>query len=448
MLIILFFLNACSDFVEVDLPKNKLTSETVFEDPAIAEAALRGVYGKMRDNGLFDPYRGLSTLMGIYTDDIESSLTFSDDIIAFQNHTLLVTNTYILGWWNAAYNQIYEANAIIEGVSNALGLSSETVDQFKGEALFIRAYLHLFLTELFGSVPYITTKNYQENTHAVRIPRDLVYEHIISDLTLAADLLAEDEDTVSSNRIRPYVAAANAVLARAYLYIEDWDEAEKASTMVIERFGALESDLDAAFLIGSSEIIWQFKSELDNNNTEEAKLWIPENLPPDFYLSELLFDAFEANDLRQSKWMNTATNTIGAWHYPFKYKEAVSTGASVEYSVQLRLAEQYLIRAEARARQGNNKGAQEDINIIRNRAGLDNTTVSTKEDLLEAILQERRVELFTEQAHRWFDLKRMGKASEVLTTVKPNWQDTNILLPIPDTELMLNPNLLPQNAGY
>ena len=79
---------------------------------------------------------------------------------------------------------------------------------------------------------------------------------------------------------------------------------------------------------------------------------------------------------------------------------------------------------------------------------MDDTTAVTLNELLHAILQERRVELFTEQGHRWFDLKRMGKAAEVLEAIKPNWKDTHILLPVPDKELTLNPNLLPQNEGY
>lgn len=112
------------------------------------------------------------------------------------------------------------------------------------------------------------------------------------------------------------------------------------------------------------------------------------------------------------------------------------------------MEEQYLIRAEARAYQVNISGAQEDLNIIRNRAGLSDTSATTQQDLLSAILQERRLELFTEIGHRWFDLKRTGQAGTVLAPLKPAWQERNLLLPIPETELILNPNLQPQNPGY
>lgn len=120
----------------------------------------------------------------------------------------------------------------------------------------------------------------------------------------------------------------------------------------------------------------------------------------------------------------------------------------MEYSIIFRLSEQYLIRAEARAHLDNISGAQLDLNTIRNRAGLPNTLATSMSDLLNAIIQERQVELFAEQGHRWFDLKRTGNAGTVLSAIKPNWQATDVLLPIPETELEINPNLLPQNSGY
>jgi len=114
----------------------------------------------------------------------------------------------------------------------------------------------------------------------------------------------------------------------------------------------------------------------------------------------------------------------------------------------LRLSELYLIRAEARAKQGFLSGAQDDLNVIRNLAGLPDTTASSQEELLSAILQERRVEFFTESGHRFLDLKRAGQVTTVLDVVKPGWDVHEALFPLPQNELLLNPNLEPQNAGY
>src|SRR5699024_8636093 len=135
-------------------------------------------------------------------------------------------------------------------------------------------------------------------------------------------------------------------------------------------------------------------------------------------------------------------------YFPRKYKEDLNTKESLEYSILFRLAEQYLIRAEARVHLGKIAKAQNDLNKIRNRAGLPNTIAHTEKELVEAIIQERQIELFTEYGQRWFDLKRTHKAAEALSPIKPNWKDTDILLPLPESELELNPNLQPQNKGY
>jgi hypothetical protein len=115
-----------------------------------------------------------------------------------------------------------------------------------------------------------------------------------------------------------------------------------------------------------------------------------------------------------------------------------------EYNMVLRLAEQYLIRAEARGMQNDLTGAMDDVNIIRARAGLSSIdgTGFAQQDVLDAIDQERRAELFVEWGHRWFDLKRTGKIDAVLGPVKPDWQSKDALFPIAQTEIIANPNLI------
>jgi hypothetical protein len=163
--------------------------------------------------------------------------------------------------------------------------------------------------------------------------------------------------------------------------------------------------------------------------------------------SDLLVD-FETGDDRRSVWV--AGN--GVVYYPFKYKQGDNPATTVtEYSMVLRLAEQYLIRAEARLNQGKLVGehsAESDINVIRNRAGLDNTAAVTNEELMAAIEQERRIELFAEWGHRWLDLKRWDRATTVLDPIKADWLRFDMLYPIPQGEINKNNNLNPQNTGY
>ncbi|SNZ02116.1 RagB/SusD family nutrient uptake outer membrane protein, partial [Flagellimonas pacifica] len=210
--------------------------------------------------------------------------------------------------------------------------------------------------------------------------------------------------------------------------------------------------LDQVFLKGSQETIWQLRADADfPKNTREAVQMIIQTIPGQSYaLTNDLLGAFEDGDLRLDHWVGNRSDTDNTitLHYAHKYKAGLNETESLEYSILFRLAEQFLIRAEAKVHMGDIAGARADLDAIRNRAGLPNTMANTESDILEAILLERRVELFTEQGHRWFDLKRTGNAGSVLGAMKPNWQETDILLPIPETELEVNPNLLPQNLGY
>ncbi len=112
------------------------------------------------------------------------------------------------------------------------------------------------------------------------------------------------------------------------------------------------------------------------------------------------------------------------------------------------MAEGYLIRAEARCNLNNFSGAIDDLDKIRNRAGLPSTSATTKDLLLAAIEKENQIEFMNEWGHRWLDLKRKGKADLILGPIKGNnWQSTDVLWPIPENELTYNPYLI-QNPGY
>lgn len=441
-------LTSCSDFVEVEPPKNLLVSETVFSDPATVEAALANIYYKMREQGSMVSGRsGLTTLMGIYSDELDY-YGFDTNSNELFHHNVTASNALLLSWWNNAYNLIYAANDIIGGVENSDALSAESKAQYKGQALFVRAYMHSLLTGLYGDIPYITTTNYLENNSIGRLPVPEVYGHVISDLTSAVDLL--ENINVTGERVLPSQDAALALLSRIYLYVQNWEMSESTATQLIERH-SLEPDISKVFLKESLETLWQLKPDISYKNTYEASQFIIQTIPgQQFALTSSLFDAFEPGDLRLNNWVGSASNIEGTvtLYFPYKYKAYITESQSLEYAIVFRLSEQYLIRAEARAHLENISGAQNDLNRIRNRAGLSNTTANSMNDLLEAIIKERRVELFAEHGQRWFDLKRSEKAGPILSLIKPNWQESDVLFPIPESELEINPNLLPQNGGY
>ncbi len=447
----LFFLvigmTSCSDFVEAEPPKNLLISETVFNDPATVESALANIYYNMREQGMISGRFGLTTLMGIYSDELDY-YGFDVNSAELYNHNVVALNPIILGWWSNAYNLIYAANDIIVGVENSNSLNTVDKERFKGQALFVRAFMHSLLSNIYGDIPYITSTNYLENNSVERLPVSIVTGNIISDLTKSVTLL--ENTAIIGERLTPNLSASKALLARMYLYTENWELAEMISSDLINRH-TLESDINGVFLKESPETLWQLKPGDSPRNTHEANELIIQVIPgQQFALSNVLLDAFEPGDLRLNNWTGSTTSTDGTitLHFADKFKATFAETESLEYSIIFRLSEQYLIRAEARVKLGNISGAQQDLNAIRNRAGLTNTTANLMNDLLKAIHQERRVELFAEQGHRWFDLKRTGNANDVLSPIKPNWKETHMLLPIPESELEINPNLLPQNLGY
>lgn len=447
---LLLILNACDSFVAVDLPESQLTNVAVFEDNATANAALTNIYSKIRDNGILTGTNsGISNQLANYTDDMVAYGNPTNPSFPFYNDNVLPSNTSIPDYWNASYNQIYSANAILEGVDLSTELSEENKKLLQGEAFFIRALVHFYLVNLFGDVPYIKETDYRKNATANRMPTQQVYENIILDLEKAITLLPENYS--STSRVRPTKYVAKALLSRTYLYTKAYTQAANEATTVLNQTAiySLEENLKDVFLLSSKETIWQLQAGISGQNTQEAAVFVFLSGPPSLVaLSDNLVASFAPADMRKTNWTKAITDGTTTWYHANKYKERDFTGVSKEYSIVFRLAELYLIRAEARAHQGDLIGAKEDLNIIRQRAGLAPAMAISQAEIITAIVQERRWEFFTEHGHRFFDLKRLNLLDNTLSAVKPGWNTTDQLFPIPQTELSTNPNLRPQNPGY
>jgi hypothetical protein len=359
---------------------------------------------------------------------------------------------------------LYDCNAAIVGLDGSTQLSAAVKNQLKGEALFVRALMHFYLASFFGDVPVQLTTDYRVNAVLSRTAQQDVYAQVIKDLEAARLLMADkfvalDLVTSTTERIRPNKWAATALLARAYLYYGDYAKAAAMADSVISKtdlFG-LEPDLTKVFLKNSVEAIWQLQpANSVGGNTPEGSVLILTTIPVGghpYSMSPYLYGAFETGDVRKQQWVGTFTSGSDNYYFPYKYRVGVTNANSpvTEYTMVLRLAEQYLIRAEARARQHDLSGADADINVIRARAGLDPISSVDQTDQLKNILQERRVELFCEGAHRWFDLRRFGALDTVMPAVTltkgGTWNDNWKLYPIPDYEILANSNLT-QNPGY
>jgi hypothetical protein len=371
---------------------------------------------------------------------------------------------------------LFTVNSIIEGVSKSDQLLQVAKEKLIGEAKFTRAFLFFYLVNIYGDVPLVVTTDFKTNSNIPRSPKQRVYDQIIADLLEAQALLGEQYLAANlsidpaQERVRPNKAAATALLARVYLYTGQWQKAENEATKVISNLGVYSlTALDDVFLKNSKEAIWQLQpNNVDpiNTNTSEGNTIIPEtDAFPKVFLSSFTLATFDENDLRKKAWTQTLSfGTSEEYNIPFKYKVRESL-VQTEYIMVLRLAEQYLIRAEARIRNNKISEGIVDLNILRARAsnaGPDNLAMLpvdvSQATALDYVAKERQSELFSEWGHRWFDLKRTDKVDEVMSVRTPSkiiggqsasWSPFKGFLPIPLDEFKYNPALKgQQNPGY
>lgn len=449
-LLIISMFASCKKYIEPGNPKTQLTSNSVFNDDATAIAAQLSIYAQIEVSGLF---YSLSLYPGLSADEF-SNYSFLPDQTDISVNNITPANFHTYQLWSDLYHYIYQANAMLEGVGRSARLSTSVSNQLRGEALFVRALCHYYLVNLFGFVPIISTTNYELNSKPSQASPDSVYHFIIADILQTKELLAETYQSgtngISSERVRPNKWAASALLARVYHHQHRWADAEAAASTVINAGGMyqLVDSLNEVFLKNSPEAIWQLMAVLPGFNTYAGGTFILTSSPYISSIAPAFMNAYQAGDLRKSAWTASFEDPSGIYYYPFKYRVPQNVADISEYTMVLRLAEQFLIRAEARVMQDNLTGAEADLNLIRERAGLPPVTGLSKQAIIDSIQTERKFELAFETGDRWINLKRTGKASDVLSVIKGNdWMDTDQLYPIPLAEMDRNPNLV-QNAGY
>jgi len=453
------FGTGCKKLLDIDPPINKTAATTVFSSTAFATEAMTGIYVQM-----IKSFAGTSTSMSVklgYTaDEMTVVRTSGIDLRSYRNQY-----TTDPGVWTSLYLVIYRVNAIIDGVKASAGIPEKAKSVLIGEAKFIRAFCYFHLVNEYGDAPLITTSDYSKNINVPRTAKDLVYAQMVQDLQDAQNRLTDDYlglDLVAPTveKIRPNKFAATALLARVYLYTGQWAKAETEATKVIDNGKySLLTDLNGVFLKNSNEAIWQLQpNPLDPTtaNTPEGYFLIPlDGGTPPLKASANLLAAMETGDKRRDNWLSDITGD-GVTLIPFKYKLGPFQLDQQEYIMVLRLAEQYLIRAEARAQLDKVTGAgsaETDVDAIRTRAGLAGTTAGNKTEMLAEIAKQRFAELFTEWGDRWNDLKRTNKINDVMTLACPKkggvWDPNKALFPIPPNEFLYNPALRGhQNPGY
>jgi hypothetical protein len=456
----------CRKFLESPTPVGQIAGPAAYISDNSVASVVSGNFSKMQQSAVFSDNTCVGLQTGLYTDELKSlDYALAEGYKPFYTNEI---NSNQVTAWPSLYQQIYTVNTTIEGI-NSTKATLNYKDQWLGESLFDRAFVYFYLVNLFGDVPLTTTSDYKVNNVLARMPRLQVYQQMIADLKQAQSLLSIDYKdgygAVTADRARPSRLAATALLARVYLYTGDWANAEKQADNII---GSTAYDLvtpSQAFLAASKETIWalaptegEIVPDFTNYNNNIPVVITPSDSPLNYgvfvTMSQSLINAFEPGDARFANWIGsstaTATDSVPAitYYFPNKYKSNVP---GAEYMVMLRLAEQYLIRAEARAERGDISGAQADLNAVRARANLPATTANSQASLLSAILKERRIELFSELGNRFFDLKRTGTIDAVMNVAAQQkggtWSTWKQIWPIPPPDIIADPNLT-QAPGY
>ncbi|MBO9574086.1 MAG: RagB/SusD family nutrient uptake outer membrane protein, partial [Chitinophagaceae bacterium] len=275
--------------------------------------------------------------------------------------------------WESYYKTIYKSNSAIAGIIDNSQLTPAVQKQLLGEAYFVRAWLYFYLVNFWGDLPLVLTADPEVNRLLLRSPVSEVYNSITADLLKAQDLLTENYvdgklmpyPSGGEERIRPNKWIASALLSRVYLYTGQWAKAETEAGKIIVNTNLFElKALNEIFKKNSKEAIWQLQPVRTGYNTREAQRFnlsaspVGPNSQKQVRLSQFTLNAFENGDQRRIVWVDSLIAGSNIYYYPVKVRIATfdpnikSAGAITEYTMIMRLAEQYLIRAEARAKQG------------------------------------------------------------------------------------------------
>ncbi|GAB4014780.1 RagB/SusD family nutrient uptake outer membrane protein [Spirosoma koreense] len=472
-------------------------------DPNLASSLVTGVYNSLYNSEAFGgaggDVHGISFIAttNIISDDADKGSTPTDQpsLVDIDNFTVTPTNNFVAALWNGYYSGISRANQALVAI-DASTLDAKTKNQLIGEVRFIRGYYYFNLVRFFGKVPKVVRvpKDAQDaNTDPAfqtRAPVDTIYNVITQDLQFAANNLPLRSQSAVGHANK---GAAQALLAKTYLYRKNWQQVQTLTQEVINSGQyALVPDYTTIWrYVGnnSSESIFETQSGTFNNGDLAVGgycTWQGPRVGGKGGWSDLgfgfdtpsqdLVNAYEAGDKRKTSTIiivDTSPKHAGTVLYDgfripsadsvqnlyYNYKAYASENSSIEPYLGnrdkkqknvrlLRYADVLLMNAEANNELGQSAAATTNLNLIRTRAGLPNTKAASQTDVREAIWKERRIELAMEH-DRFFDLVRTGRAAQVMRAAGKNFvAGKNELLPVPSLQIQLSNNQLDQNPGY
>lgn len=489
LLLVGLFAHSCQkDFLDRK-PLGQLTFDTFFQNEEQAVQATNAVYNQYRS---FDcAALSLIGCTDIISDDADKgsvpddspALKEIDDFVAGPTNSLFAAN------WRGHYRAIARANLAIENIPN-VDMDVQLRNRLVGECQFLRAHSYLLLTQWFGALPVIT-KPLDENEYYAqeRQPVEVVYAQIEADLLAAITALPEKNAYASKDLGRATKGAAKGLLAKLYMLKKDYPSAERYCMEIIQsnQYSLVPkySDIFTQAYENGAESIFEIQAAAypapvagpgaSPYNMVQGVRGVPNlgwgfNRPSDNLVAayENTLDPrrkatiiSEGDQLPDGTVVQDNPNILYA---RFNKKAWVPSHSGLQDNGPgniriLRYADVLLLAAEALNENNKQADALVYLNLVRKRARdsspvplpglLPNITITDQAQLRERIYKERRVELAMEQ-HRWFDLKRWGRAASVMQAVgKTSFvEGKSELLPIPQSEIDLTSGRMLQNPNY
>lgn len=438
---------SCDDFLDLD-PQNDLSSSTYYTTDEEIETAVLSIYDAMQayddDNDLEQREFVISETRSDNSKTSNSEGDFAD----FQDLDVSASNTYVDMYWNVQYNVNMEANTVLAYIDNVT--DEDLKDQFTGEVYFARALSHFNLVRAYGNIPIIDYVVGADNSYIVtQSTEDEVYDFIVEDLTNAVDLLPTRSEVGEG---RATEGAARTLLAKVYLEMGEYASAQAQCEAVIALgdYALMDSYSDVFYSELNDEII--FGIQYLANDSDDSQDFSYEFTYVGTYggLNYPTDDFIAAVDIADERYDVLFTTNIYDEYECAKYLSDDGDLAGND-KIVLRYADVLLMYVEAVMSGGestSNATAVSYFNEIRDRAAVETLSTVTKDDLL----LERRIE-FGFENQRFYDLVRFGEAEEVLTAFGLTdeagftFDDTDLLLPLPQEEINNNDNL-EQNDGY
>ncbi len=390
--------------------------------------------------------------------------------------------------WNGYYSLISAANRVITNVDSVPdpALTAAERKQWKSEAMVLRAWIMFDMVRLWGGIPLVLdeppaiTASNIEDVYSLYYPArntaEEVYMRIINDLEFALEQ-GGVPDIDPSNKFVFSRTVANALLAKVFA-----EQPVRDYSKVVEYCQKVEQDVSLVPRYGDLFDVNDSKTDVKNRNTSESIFEIPFSDGGNWNTWLFGVDETDPNSVYDwAKWLTPSRDLIAAFdnegdvvrkkatmifasvswsnHYPSgNYPHMHKMPSKFNSIIKIRLADILLLKAEAFVALGDLSSAASLVNTIRSRVNLPNlssSVTSNAEEMANAVLKERRLELAFE-GQRWFDLVRTGKVFEVMNTL--NSRDVGrlpmdevtkntVLLPLPQSQIDINPNLI-QNPGY